>query len=115
MSSIQALGVRMAAQRTRRLGQDLEAVMQALLQDIATEIVAEAVRRVPVRTGRLQSSIDVLAEGKGFVEVGATAPYAGFVVFGTSTMVARPYLDPAVRRQVRRFADLWVQESHRRL
>jgi len=51
----------------------------------------------PVRTGRLRSSIELLLTSfpLGF-DVSATAPYAGFVEFGTRRMAPRPYMRPAL-------------------
>lgn len=76
----------------------------------AAQVVAHAKRIVPVDTGYLRSSIGFTKTGEaarsGAVIQGveATAPYAGFVEFGTSRMAAQPFLRPAlaaVRKQFR--------------
>jgi HK97 gp10 family phage protein len=60
-----------------------------------------ATERVPVRTGFLRSTIHI-ERGEGFtVTIVADAPYAGFVELGTSTMRARPYMQPAFNEVVR--------------
>ena len=60
------------------------------------KVVEEAQLIVPVRTGYLRSTIYGFVVG-WYVEIGAMASYAVFVERGTSRMVARPFLEPAVR------------------
>lgn len=74
--------------------------------DTASRIEDDAKSMAPVRTGELQRSIttEVLAGGLN-VEVGATAPYAGFVEFGTSTMAPQPFMAPAADRNVDNYID----------
>lgn len=55
----------------------------------------EAKRLVPVRTGALQRSIKSTKIEIGKWKVSSDLHYAGFVEFGTSKMVAQPYLRPA--------------------
>jgi HK97 gp10 family phage protein len=61
----------------------------------ATEIARRAQDIVPVRTGNLRDSIHVERNGYADYAVVASAPYAGFVEFGTRYMAAEPYLGPA--------------------
>lgn len=50
-------------------------------------------------THRLDASIDAVLSPTGkSVRVRANAPYAAFLEFGTSKMVERPFLRPALRR-----------------
>lgn len=50
-------------------------------------------------THRLDMSIDAVVNPSGkSVRVRANAPYAAFLEFGTSKMVERPFLRPALRR-----------------
>lgn len=50
-------------------------------------------------THRLDMSIDAVVAPTGkTVRVRANAPYAAFLEFGTSKMVERPFLRPALRR-----------------
>ena len=60
------------------------------------KVVEEAQLIVPVRTGYLRSTIYGFVVG-WYVEIGASASYAPFVEFGTSRMIARPFLEPSVR------------------
>ena len=75
-----------------------------VLESEAIEVVAEAVSIVPIKTRRLQTSIDLYERGSDYVILGAggmdgeAAPYAGFVEFGTSRMQARPYMQPALAK-----------------
>jgi HK97 gp10 family phage protein len=69
---------------------------QPILWYLATQVMADAKRIVPVRTGRLRASI-----GTGHIDgnsavVQASAPYAGYVELGTRYMRAQPYLRPAL-------------------
>lgn len=59
----------------------------------AAIIAAQARQLAPRRTGRLAASIVPTPVG-----VAVTAPYAGFVEFGTVYMQAEAYLEPAVER-----------------
>jgi len=71
-----------------------EAVMEGadLIQNIAVELV-------PVRTGRLRASIQVLPGDRPMEAIvragGASAPYARHVEYGTRRMSAQPYMRPA--------------------
>lgn len=56
----------------------------------AYEITEAAKAQAPVETGELRDSIVI--EG---TDVHVTAPYAGFVEFGTINVPAQPYLRPA--------------------
>ena len=76
----------------------LENAMQAELRQ---EVQPEARRLVPVKTGKLQASIDVGVERDGAVVTGyveAGEPYAPYVEFGTGIRPAKPFLRPAVER-----------------
>ena len=71
-------------------------------------ILAHQIARslAPVRTGRLRSSIYWRASGfylGEWVEFGASAPYAGFVEYGTRYMAPRPFMRPALERAMKHF------------
>lgn len=66
------------------------------LVSLAADIKAAARRKVPVRTGYLQSTIYAKVK-EWIVEVGAEAAYAMYVELGTRYMRARPYLYPAIQ------------------
>lgn len=57
----------------------------------------EAQQIVPVRTGHLRDSIFTKEMGAMSFIIGADAEYAGFVEYGTSRMMARPFLRPAMQ------------------
>ncbi len=59
--------------------------------DLIAEIVEDAKRYAPVDTGRLRNSIH--REGDSIV---VSAPYAGYVEFGTRNMAPQPFLRPAL-------------------
>ena len=58
---------------------------------------SEARRRVPVRSGYLQSTIYAVVRD-WVIHVGAEAAYALFVELGTRHMQARPFLWPAIQQ-----------------
>jgi HK97 gp10 family phage protein len=69
--------------------------INAGLDEAGNEIVIYAQQIVPVRTGRLRSSITyTVADGQLIIM--ATAPYAKYVEFGTRRMRAEPYIRPAI-------------------
>lgn len=52
---------------------------------------------VPVRTGRLQRSVQVWNPAPMMYQVGSILNYAPFVEYGTRFMRAQPYLRPAAQ------------------
>jgi HK97 gp10 family phage protein len=62
----------------------------------AADVKAEAMRRVPVKTGHLRSSIYAVVRD-WVVNIGAEATYALFVEVGTRYIHARPYLWPSIQ------------------
>lgn len=76
----------------------------------AAGIRISAHQRVPVRTGRLKSSIRVRRISMMRYRIEATAPYAGFVEYGTRFMNAKPYLRPAYRAEVRKLSR-WLKKN----
>jgi HK97 gp10 family phage protein len=65
----------------------------------AVRVRTAAVRRAPVDTGRLRSSIahELGKDSRGFVaRIGTNVEYAPHVELGTSLMRAQPYLRPAL-------------------
>jgi HK97 gp10 family phage protein len=65
-------------------------------KDFAAKVKEEAQYIVPVRTGFLRKSIFYRTLGPMQYIIGATAGYAGYVEWGTSRMMAQPYLAPAI-------------------
>ena len=72
-----------------------EVAHHSLASDINT-MEDEAKHIVPVRTGNLRDSIFTKEIAQMSFIIGADAPYAGFVEYGTSRMMARPFLRPAM-------------------
>jgi len=71
----------------------------------AADVKAEAMRRVPVRTGHLRSTIYSQING-WVVNIGAEATYALFIELGTRYMRAQPYLVPAIREYLPQLEDI---------
>lgn len=70
-----------------------------------------AKKLVPVRTGFLRSSIYAMIQG-WIATVGASAPYASFVEFGTRYMQARPYLYPAIQQYLPELEQIILDAIH---
>jgi HK97 gp10 family phage protein len=78
--------------------------IERAVKETGNEVVNEARRIVPVRTGRLRDSLkvgkaikDLLSDPARLeVVISSDAPYWMFVEYGTRRMAARPYIRPAV-------------------
>lgn len=75
------------------------------LTNWAAYVKASARQLVPVRTGRLRSSIYTKIQ-EWTAEIGAEAAYALFVEFGTRYMEARPFVFPAVHEHLPRLEQI---------
>ena len=75
----------------------------------ALEIEADAKRRAPVDTGKLQQSIKAIKQDSrsAIIKANATglAPYAPFVEHGTYKMRAQPFLFPAFFKGRQKFIE----------
>ena len=113
-TSVQSIGYDQIQRGLLLLQLNIDPIATEFLGDIAGAIFKRANELVPVKTGFLKSSIQVLIEGDNIV-VGAFAPYAGFVEFGTSKMPPKPYLRPAVQEQAETLAGLFFRKLERLL
>jgi len=75
------------------------------LHSWASDVKALAKQLVPVRTGYLRSTIYAKIQ-EWVAEIGAEAPYALFVEFGTRHMQAQPYLYPAIQEHLPQLEDI---------
>ena len=62
-----------------------------------------------VDTGRLRDSIEFDVEDKTLY-VGTNVEYAPYVEFGTVKMTARPYLRPAIEKNLSEYQQIFEQE-----
>lgn len=69
---------------------ELEAVIEAELEDAARNVELVAKRRAPVDTGKLRQLINASKEGKLQWRVSALAPYSAYMEFGTGGLVDVP-------------------------
>ena len=98
-----------------QLGQAMIAIGMAAESNAKTEIT-KAVYDTPesksgyVRTGRLRNSIsDGVDTDETAVYIGSNVEYAPYVELGTSKMMARPFLKPAVENYAGEYNDLLEQ------
>lgn len=80
----------------RKLSEALEKQLHNRLVSWVNMVKEEAQMIVPVRTGYLRSTIYAEVK-KAVASIGASATYAVFVERGTRKMMARPYLEPAIK------------------
>ena len=94
------------------LSEDLNRQVWKCMNTVCRDTVARAKELCPVRTGRLRSSIYGHVSRNLVMKVGATAPYAKFVEFGTRYMAPRAFLTQALLENTPRFAVL-IREAIR--
>ena len=78
------------------------------LSSWVADVKALAKKLVPVRTGYLRGTIYARVQ-EWVAVVGADAPYALYMEFGTRYMQARPYLYPAIERHLPRLENIIVE------
>jgi len=99
--------------KMERTDASMKARVQQRLEELAESIKDTAQRIAPVRTGYLRSTIFTEAT-EWTVKVGASAPYAAYVEYGTRFMHGRRFLSQAVethRLQLVNIVDEAVNES----
>lgn len=77
---------------------DLKKPTTEMIRRVASEVLADARRFVPVDTGELRDSLDMEVIGTS-ARVGTNNDYAVYVEKGTSKMKAQPYLRPAAYKK----------------
>jgi HK97 gp10 family phage protein len=92
-------GVKELQQAMQSFDQALQRNVHSLLASWAADVKEEAMRKAPVRTGYLRSSIYAKVQD-WVVQLGAEATYALFVELGTRYMMAQPYLWPAIQEHL---------------
>jgi HK97 gp10 family phage protein len=90
-------GVKEFQAKMRSLDSAMQKHVHRKLVSLGADVAAEARRLAPMRTGRLRSNIFSRVR-EWMLVVGATAPYALFVEFGTRYMQARKFLWRAIQR-----------------
>jgi HK97 gp10 family phage protein len=88
-----------------RLDSGMQKWVHRQLASWAADVKALAKQLVPVRTGYLRSTIYARVS-EWVAVVGADAPYALYVEFGTRYMQARPYLYPAIEEHLPRLEEV---------
>jgi hypothetical protein len=90
-------GIRELQAAIRTFDSTMQRYVHAKLVSWAEDVKTEAIRRAPVKTGHLRSSIYSLVKD-WVVNIGAEATYALFVELGTRYLRARPYLYPSIQQ-----------------
>jgi HK97 gp10 family phage protein len=89
----------------RNFNSGIQRQVYRVLASWAADVKAEAMRKVPVRTGYLRSTIYARVRDL-VVQIGAEATYALFVELGTRKMRAQPYLWPAIQEYLPQLEEL---------
>jgi HK97 gp10 family phage protein len=104
--------IRFKSNNIEKISQEIRERVASLVAKTAEDIVADAKRNAPVRTGFLRNSIESDVDRKGnasFSRITATirvkASYGIFVEIGTRKMAAQPFLIPAVESSRQAFLD----------
>lgn len=79
-----------------RVKANMVAQADAATAKAAHDIVAGAMRRAPIDTGFLRSSIQAMQIGRAHWRVTVGAEYGVYVEYGTRFMGAQPYFFPAI-------------------
>lgn len=93
MTAVGSADISRLAEALQRTAQESGNTTREVLIQSANHILAEMESRVPVKTGRLRTSLAIRVETDK-VTIGPNTPYAGYVEFGTKPHVIRPK-DPA--------------------
>lgn len=96
---INVQGAKEFSQALSRFDRETLTQVQSRLAAWGESVKAEAARLVPVRTGRLKSSIYARTQ-EWQAQVGATAPYAAAIELGSYSRRARPFLQPALQKNL---------------
>lgn len=92
MTAVGSADVSRLAEALNRTAKESQTTTQQVLIQASNHILAEMEARVPVRSGRLRTSLGVRVEPDRVI-IGPdaqVAPYGGFVEFGTRPHVIRP-------------------------
>lgn len=91
---IKEADLRKALNDISKYDKGIQAAVKDQVAKTALLIQTEAKRRVPVRTGRLRSSINSQIVANGAI-VGTNVEYAALVEYGSVKKAAKPFLFPA--------------------
>ena len=87
-----------AQQGIQSLQDGLKQAITDALHEMAESAISGAQSSVPVDTGELHDSIQILDEGENYIDVGSDVEHAAPVEFGTYKMSPQPYLGPEADR-----------------
>jgi len=98
-------GIEEFQEAIRQFDSGMQRWVHRQLASWAADVKALAKQLVPVRTGYLRSTIYARVS-EWVAVVGADAPYALYVEFGTRYMQAQPYLYPAIQEHLPRLEEI---------
>jgi HK97 gp10 family phage protein len=96
---VEVKGVERLAKIFQEYADSLQAELDSVMDQAAQYVHDTAITLVPVRTGRLKSTIHIEKGDEPLTRIvkagGSEAPYAPFVEYGTRKMAAQPFMRPA--------------------
>lgn len=85
--------------KTKEAGKKIEGIVEKAVKEVVVDVASDSVKGSPVDTGHNRRSIDYNVKGlEGAVY--STSGYGGFLETGTSKMAARPYMKPALDKNI---------------
>ncbi|MEC0664484.1 HK97 gp10 family phage protein [Priestia flexa] len=96
--SMNMVGMKNLMNELKKLETLGDRIAEKALQAGAKILQREIIKRTPERTGNLAENIIVSKVVQGYIDIGPdfkNAFYARFLEYGTSTMDAQPFIEPA--------------------
>ena len=93
---IEVKGLKRIKEKFQKIPRKFQKALQEEFNNLGYLMESYVKAIVPVRTGRLRKSI-FHSVSHLVLTIGAKAPYASFVEFGTRFMQAQPYLRPSIK------------------
>jgi len=100
---VEVRGVKQAVEGVGEAAESIVSDLEKVLGRAAAYTALRARAYAPERTGRLRRSIESRRVGRLTYSVTASAPYAGYVEFGTSRSPPRRFMQRAVAEAVNAF------------
>src|SRR5688572_22121462 len=109
--TITTKGVQGASKALNEFSRGIEQELLRTLQPYAESTVSNMQASAPVDTGYMRSQIKYYFPNPQTLSINAWAPYSGFVNYGTSRMVGRPFFTQEVEQGPQILSKVFAQAS----